>query len=330
MSITRRAWLGGSIASAGWALVATPAAAQSAPDYPAKDIKAICNFAPGTRSDVMVRFFAERVSSIVNRNVQVDNRIAENGNAGTKLAAKAKPDGYTIMITPGSYTLATAPAILKKPGFDPTTDFMPVTTLFKLNYAVLVDAKSPAKTAADLASTLKAKGDKASYGYNSNVPLIAAEMFNKAAGADASGTRYRDLQSIVNDLTVGNTDFIVMDVPVAAEQIKSSKLRALAVTGEKRSPTLAQVPTVAEAGLKGFQPVDQWWGVFAPAATPPAIVSKLEVVFNRVVGSDDTKMFLANGGAEPFPGNSAQLKNLLAADLKRWRGLVEMAGIDPE
>jgi tripartite-type tricarboxylate transporter receptor subunit TctC len=330
MSITRRAWLGGSIAATGWALGATGAKAQASTDFPAKDIKAICNFAPGTRADVMVRFFAERVGAALNRNVQVDNRVAENGNAGTKLAAKAKPDGYTIMITPGSYTLATAPAILKKPGFDPTRDFVPVTTLFKLNYAVLVDARSPAKTAADLAAALKAKGDKASYGYNSNVPLIAAEMFNKAAGADAAGTRYRDLQSIVNDLTLGNTDFIVMDVPVAAEQIKSGKLRALAVTGEKRSPTLAQVPTVAEAGLKGFQPVDQWWAVFAPAATPPAIVSRLEAVFNRVVGSDDTKMFLANGGAEPFPGNAVHLKELLAADIKRWRGLVEMAGIDPE
>jgi tripartite-type tricarboxylate transporter receptor subunit TctC len=330
MSMTRRAWLGGSIAATGWVLGAANAGAQSPPDFPAKDIKAICNFAPGTRADVMVRFFAERVGSVLNRNVQVDNRIAENGNAGTKLAAKSKPDGYTIMITPASYTLATAPAILKKPGFDPLKDFVPVTTLFKLNYAVLVDAKSPAKTATDLASALKAKGDKASYGYNSNVPLIAAEMFNKAAGSDASGTRYRDLQSIVTDLTLGNTDFIVMDVPVAAEQIKSGKLRAVAVTGEKRSPTLSQVPTVAEAGLKGFEPVDQWWAVFAPANTPPSVVTKLEVVFNRVVASDDTKTFLANGGAEPFPGNSVHLKELLASDIKRWRGLVEMAGIDPE
>ena len=137
MNITRRAWLGGSIAATGWALGAAGARAQQASaDFPAKDIKAICNFAPGTRSDVMVRFFAERVGAGLNRNVQVDNRIAENGNAGTKLAAKAKPDGYTIMITPGSYTLATAPAILKKPGFDPIKDFVPVTTLFKLNYAV--------------------------------------------------------------------------------------------------------------------------------------------------------------------------------------------------
>jgi len=318
------------MASAACVFAATPAAAQAKPDYPAKDIKAICNFAPGTRADVMVRFFAERVSSIVNRNVQVDNRIAQNGNAATKLAAKAKPDGYTIMITPGSYTLAAAPAILKKPGFDPLKDFVPVTTLFRLNYAVLVDAKSPAKNAADLAAALKAKGDKASFGYNSNVPLIGGEMFNKAAGANAAAKRYRDLQSIINDLTIGNTDFIVMDVPVAAEQIKSGKLRAIAVTGAKRAPALPDVPTVAEAGVKGFDPIDQWWGVFAPAKTPAAIVSKLEVVFNRVVGSDDTRTFLANGGAEPFPGNATHLKDLLAADVKRWRGLVEMAGIDPE
>jgi tripartite-type tricarboxylate transporter receptor subunit TctC len=128
----------------------------------------------------------------------------------------------------------------------------------------------------------------------------------------------------------GTTDFIVMDVPRAADQVKNGTLRALAVTGGQRSSALPQVPTVEEAGLKGYGKIDQWWGVFAPVATPQAVLDKLETIFNRVAASDEAKAFLANGGADPFPGSSTALKELLASENKRWAELAEQAGVQRE
>jgi tripartite-type tricarboxylate transporter receptor subunit TctC len=330
MTVTRRSLLGGTLAATGWALGSMPTRSQGATDFPARDVRAVCNFAPGSRADVMVRFFAERLSALTNKNILVDNRLAENGNAGTRFVAKAKPDGYTILITPGNATLATAPVISKKPGFDPVKDFVAVTTLAKQSYAVLVDPASPAKTLSDLTIALKAKAGKATYGYTTPTSQMAAELYNKLAGTGASKVRYRDNQAIAIELASGTTDFIVMDVPWAADQVKSGKLRALAVTGGQRSSALPQVPTVEQAGVKGYGAIEQWWAVFAPAATPQPVIERLETLFNRIVGSEEAKTFLANGAAEPFPGNSVQLRELLSAEIKRWSELVQLAGIPAE
>ncbi|HVG52404.1 MAG TPA: tripartite tricarboxylate transporter substrate binding protein [Xanthobacteraceae bacterium] len=331
MEMTRRDWLGGAVSAAGLALGAPSAFGQTTPVYPAKDIKAVCTFQPGSRQDVFVRFFAERFGAIAGRNMQVDSRAGKDGNAGTQFVAKAKPDGYTLLIAPGNETLAVAAVSSKKPGFDPAKDFVPVTALLRTSYAILVNAKSSQKTLADLTAALKAKAGKGTYGVNTNTTLIAAEHYNKLSGAGASRIRYKDYPSLLNDLvSSGTTDFIVMDVPRAADQVKNGTLRALAVTGGQRSSALPQVPTVEEAGLKGYGKIDQWWGVFAPVATPQAVLDKLETIFNRVAASDEAKAFLANGGADPFPGSSTALKELLASENKRWAELAEQAGVQRE
>jgi tripartite-type tricarboxylate transporter receptor subunit TctC len=330
MRLTRREWLGGSALTAGWAMGVLPAGAQGAATYPDHDIKAICVFPAGTGGDIFVRFYAERLSAVTGKGVLVDNRAGAFGNIGTEAAAKSKPDGYTILIVPGSSTMATAVHTFKKLGFDPVKDFIPVTTLSKLSFVILVDPKLPIKTIADLTAYEKSRPGKAFFGVDANTGLITAELYNKLAGTGSTKVQYKDIQTLGNDLYAGSIDYMSRDVPWATEQIKSGKLRALAVTGGQRASALPDVPTMEEAGVKGYGAVEPWWAVFVPAGTPQPIVDKLEGYFNRIVASDEAKKFLGNLSSDSFPGNSKMLKELLDAELKRWGELVKLAGIEPQ
>lgn len=328
MKASHKAWI---LASALFGLALLPAASPAqAQAYPDREIRAICNFPAGTGADIFVRFFAERLSALSGKPVIVENRGGAFGNIGTEAAAKAKPDGYTILIAPGSSTMATATHTFKKLNFDPIKDFIPVTTLAKLGFVIAVDAKSPMKTMAELNAHLKSKGDKASFGVNSNTGLITAELYKKVAGVPATKVQYRDNQTLMNDLFAGSIDFIASDAPWAVEQIKAGRLRALGATSSSRMSVLPDLPTMEEAGVKGFGAVEPWWGVFVPAGTPQPVVAKLEELFNKVVASDETKKFLNNGGSDPFPGSAKALTELLAKDIKRWGELVALAGIEPQ
>src|SRR5262245_26043943 len=191
---------------------ALPAQAQT---YPDREIRAICNFPAGTGADIFVRFFSEKLSALAGKPVIVENRGGAFGNIGTEAVARAQPDGYTILIAPGSSTMATALHTFKKLNFDPVKDFIPVTTLAKLGFVIAVDAKSPIKTMADLSAHLKTRGDKAAFGVNSNTGLITAELYKKVAGVPATKVQYRDNQTLVNDLFAGSIDFIASDAPWA-------------------------------------------------------------------------------------------------------------------
>src|SRR5262245_60417554 len=172
---------------------ALPAQAQT---YPDREIRAICNFPAGTGADVFVRFFSEKLSTLAGKPVVVENRGGAFGNIGTEAAAKSKPDGYTVLIIPGSATLAAASHTFKKLPFDPIKDFTPITTLAKVGFVLVVDPKSSAKTVAELTPLVKAKGDKASFGVSSNTALISASLYNKLAGLQARKVQYREMQTL--------------------------------------------------------------------------------------------------------------------------------------
>ena len=305
-----------------------PAQAQ---DYPTRDIHAICNFPAGTGGDVFVRFFSEKLSALAGKTVIVDNRGGAFGNIGTEAAARSKPDGYTILIVPGSSTMAAAVSGFKKLPFDPIKDFTPVTTLAKLGFVLVVDPKTPIKSMADLTAHLKTKGDKASYGTSSNTGLIAAELYKKFASLpQVIKVQYRENQTALNDMYAGNLDFLSVDAPWAIEQAKAGRLRALAVTSADRLSVLPDVPTVEEAGVKGYGDVTPWWAVFVPATTPQPIVDKLEAWFNQIAASTETKKWLNNLGSDPFPGNARMLEQLLSKDIKRWGEYYKLANIEPQ
>ncbi len=299
-----------------------------AQDYPSRDIHAICNFPAGTGADIYVRYFSEKLSKLAGKPVIVDNRAGALGTIGTEAAARAKPDGYTIYIAPGSSSHAASAALFKKLPFDPVKDFKSVTTLAKLSFVFAVDPKSSIKTMADLTAHLKAKG-KGSYGTPAPTGVVSAELYKKYAGVQATKVQYKDTQMPMNDMLAGNLDFMLGDASWAVEPAKEGKIRILAVSGD-RAGALPNVPTMEEAGVKGFGKVMAWWAVYVPAKTPQPIVNKLEGWFNQIVKTDETKKFLVNLGADPFPGNQKSAADLLVKDLKAWKGYVELAGIPPQ
>ena len=326
MVLLPRAWLDLPLLALGLAIW-TPAHAQ---DYPTRDVRVICNFPAGTSGDVFVRYFADKLSVLSGRAVTVENRAGAFGNKGTEAAAKAKPDGHTALISPGSSTLAAASATFKKLKFDPIKDFAPVTTLARLGYVVAVDAQSRIRSLAELTAYLKSNADDASYGVSSTAGQVVAELYKKHAGVMAKTTRHRDMQRALTSLRAGDDDFVVGEPTWAIEQARTGRIRPLAVSLDRRMSALPDVPTMEEAGVGGFGKLEIVWGVYVPAATSPPIVGRLEDWFNKIVAMAETRTFLNNLGFDALPGNSKVLAELTAEDVKRWRLYVELAGIEPQ
>ena len=304
-----------------------PAGAQ---DYPVRDIHAICNFPAGTGADVFVRYFSEKLSALAGKPVIVDNRGGALGNIGTEAAARAKPDGYTILIAPGSSDHGRCQLRVQEAVFRSGQDFTPVTTLAKLGFVFVVDPKSPIKSMADLTAHLKARQGKGTYGASANTGIVSAELYKKHAGVQATKIQYREMQTPMNDMYAGKLDFIVGDPVYAVEQAKAGRIRALAVTSGERMSALPDAPTMGEAGVKNFGQLIAWWAVYVPANTPDPIVRKLEGWFNQIVKSEETKKFLNNLGSDPFPGDSQTLAKLQAEDIKNWGEYAKLAEIVPQ
>jgi len=326
MKLLCRALLG-AILFPGFILASASAMAQ---DYPAREIHAICPFPPGSSADEFVRYFSEKLSALAGKPVIVENKGGSAGNTGSEAAAKSKADGYTILITPASSTLAAAPHLFKKLPFNPAKDFTPVTTLARTGYVIVVDAKSPYKSLADLSNALKEKGDRSSYGISSNTALITAELYKKYAGLKSNRIDYHEMQTALNDLSAGNVDFIVGDTVFAINESQSGKVRPLAVTFAQRIPALPNVPTLMEAGMREFGELAGWWGVVVPAKTPQPVVDKIGGWFNQISASEETKTFLTKRGFASFPGNSRSAADLLASDTKKWGEYVKSSGIEPK
>ena len=304
----------------------SPAHAQ---DYPTKEITALCPFAPGTGADITVRYFSTKLGEVLGKPVIVLNKPGATGNIASEAVARAKPDGYTLSITPASSTMAAAPHLYKKLPFDPVKDFAPVTTLASLPFVLIVSSKLPVHNVAELVAYLKAKQGGGFFGGSNNTGIVAAELFKKATGVEAKRVAYKNIADTVNDMTNGQTDFTFTDATWAVEQVKGDRIRALAVTSAKRSSVMPDVPTLAEQGLAGIE-LEPWWGVFVPAGTPQPVIDKLAGAFDRIMAMPETTEFLHRLANEPFPGTPDSLRTLLAKEIERWGELIKLAGIPPQ
>jgi tripartite-type tricarboxylate transporter receptor subunit TctC len=314
------------LAAVAFVLAAPLAFAQ---DYPAHEIRSLCNFGPGSGADIIVRFYSDRLSKLAGKPVIVENRPGANGALATDALAKSKPDGYTILITPASSTIASAPYLFKSLPFDTTTDFAAVATIASLPFVIMVDAARPITSIDELVANLKSRPNQGFYGTPSNTGVIAAELFKAKAGLKTTYIPYKLNSQALTDLLLGQVDFLSYDATWASSQAKGGKVRILAVTAAKRSAALPEVPTLTELGYGGND-VTPWWGVVVAAGTPKAVVDRLAGWFNQITGAEDTKQFLANAAFDPLPGSPEQMQALLKSDAVRWKRYVELAKIEPQ
>jgi tripartite-type tricarboxylate transporter receptor subunit TctC len=308
------------------ALSPLPAAAQ---DYPAREIRSICNFAAGSGADILVRYYSDRLARLTGKPVIVENKVGVQGNIATEYVARSKPDGYTIMITPASSTLAAAQHVFKQLPFDPIRDFTPVTTLAKLSFAIAIDAKRPIHSIAELTEYLKAKPGHGNYATGSNTGLVAAELYKEMAGLKSAHIPYKAAPNALSDLLGGEIDFMSYDVTFLMAQARAGRVRLLALTSAARLSMLPEVPTMAESGFPGFD-LTPWFGVVVPAGTPRTVVDKLASWFNQISTSEETRRFLENVATDPFPGTSESMAALIKAESENWRKYVRLAKIEPQ
>lgn len=322
MRLSRRTLLGGAATAPFW----PPLSFAQATDFPTREIHAICPFGPGTGADIVVRYFAQKISELSGKPVITDNRVGGQGLIATEAVARAKPDGYTIAITPASSTLAAAMHLFKKVSFDPLKDFAPVATISTLSFALVVDPKKGFKNIHDLTKFLKEKKTDRFYASSANTGTVAAELYRRAINVDIKRVNYKAGPDAINDMMAGHIDFWFTDASFAVGQVASGKLQCLGVTGPKRTGAMADVPTMLEMGL----PVEltAWWGALLPAGTPQPIVDKMAAWVLQITNTPETKDFMFKYANDPMPGDAKLVTQLLKRDIERWGEYVKIAEIE--
>ena len=314
MTTTKRqalAWLAG-----GAALAALPARAQNDP-WPTRPVRWVVPFPPGGAMDVIARTLSDKAARALGQPFVVENRPGAGGNIGAEAVARSPADGYTIMIT--SIGMATNRALYPRLGYDPVKDFAPVSLLAVVPNVLVVRADSPAKSVRDVIAMARRNPGKLTYASAGNGTSIhlAGEVFASEAGIDLLHVPYKGSGPALTDLLGGQVDLMFDSITSSGQNIQAGKLRALGVTSAKRSAALPDVPTIAEAGVAGYE-VSPWFAVFAPAGTPPAIVSRLQATLVDAMRQPDTQARLAAVGAEAIGSTPAQLARHLGDELKRW------------
>lgn len=310
------------LAAAVLALIVAPAQAQQ---FPNRDITVICSQAAGSGADVLVRYFASRLSQLAKVNAIVENRPGASTTIAIRHLIQSKPDGHTIYISAGS-SLAATPHLLQNIPYDPRTTIDFVTTLSRFAFLLAVDAKSPAKTVEEMVELQKKKPDHGKYGANAPSSQVAGELLKSITGLKTVKVGYQDTMTTLNDLTGGQIDFLFIDPIAGVEQMRKGRIRGLAVASENRVKAIPELPSMKDAGVPGLD-VDTWWAVMVPAKTPKPVVDKLAEYFNQITATEETTEFLKRNGADPFPGTPASAKKKFEDDYVRWGEYIKLAGI---
>jgi len=291
--------------------------------YPGRPVTLVVPFPPSGGTDTGARIVAQKLGAKWGQTVIVENKGGAAGMIGADMVAKAKADGYTLLM--GNIgTQAINPSLYKKMPYDAATAFVPITLVAELPLAMMVNPAVPAKTAREFIALAKSEPGKLSYSSSGagGAPHLAAEMFKEATGTFIVHVPYRGGGPAIGDLLAGHVQLSFMTVLEASGHIKAGKLRALAVTGSQRVPALPEVPTLAEAALPGFNSIS-WIGVLAPAGTPKEIVDKVSSDIREVLASDEVKQKLIELGAVPAGTTPAQFQALINSDRKRYEQVIK-------
>ncbi|VFR79987.1 Putative extracytoplasmic tricarboxylate-binding receptor of a tripartite transporter, in cluster with DUF1446 [plant metagenome] len=302
------------------------AAAQS--NFPNKPITFIVPFAAGSATDQIGRAIGQGVTEQTQQPVVIENRPGASAMIGAQTAARAAPDGYTILITTNT-THAANEHLYKSLSYDPVKDYAPLTLLGKGGQIMVVNPKSQARTVAEFIAMAKKEPGKLSFGSGSSSSRIAGELLQQMANIKLLHVPYKSNPLAVTDLLGGQIDTMITDTATGLPQVASGKLRALGVTGPNRSPLAPDVPTISESGVPGYE-MGYWFAAYAPAGTPPEVVSRLHELLSKATESKAAKQFYSQTGTDPAVSTPKELAAFQAEESKKWGDIIRRAGIQPE
>lgn len=304
--------------------VAVAGAAAHAQDFPTRSVRILVPQAPGGASDALARIIAQKLSDKWGQPVVVENRAGAGGNIGMEAVATSPADGYTLLM---SYvgTHAINGALYKKLPFDPEKDFVPVASLATVPFVIVARPNAPFRTVQELIAV--AKKQQLTYGSagNGSVNHLLGEMLNTAAGVKLAHVPYRGAAPAMQDLLGGQIDLVFTSLPSVAGHLKQGSLIAIAVTSKNRAASFPDIPTIAEAGIPDFD-VNPWFGLFAPAKVPAAIVNRINADVNALLTSKEVIEKFAALGSEPYITDPAKFAAVLHADIAKWGQVVKSSG----
>ncbi len=321
-SLTLLAGAGSLAAATGW----SPAARAQA--FPAKPLRFVVPFPAGSATDNVARIVAQAMGEALGQTVAVDNKPGANGILGAEQVKTAPADGYTLLVTTNT-TQAANVSLYKKLSYDPVKDFTPIGKIGLTGFVLMVRPDFPASTLKDFLAYAKANPGKLSFGHGSSGSLVSGALLNKMGGVQATSVAYKGIPPALTDLIGGSLQYAFADVGNAVAQMKGGKLKGLAVTTPRRASRAPDVPTIAEAGLPGYEVV-AWFGLMAPANIPADVQKKLTDTLLAVLAKPDVREKIAGAGVDPDPQDSAALARTIDIEIKRWAQWVKDAGIQPE
>jgi len=293
--------------------------------FPSKPIRIIVPLAGGGPTDVLARTISQKITEDLSQPVVIDNRAGANTSLGTEIAAKATPDGYTLLLTVNGFTIN--PSLYSSLPYDPIRDFAPVTLIATSPLVLVVHPSLPAKSVQDLIALAKSKPGQLLYSSpgSGSLPHLAGEMFNTMAGVKLTHVPYKAVTNAFSDLMGNQVSLMFPASPLAMPQVRTGRLRALGTTGPRRMETAPDLPTIAEAGLAGYE-ASLWYGVLAPAGTPAAVIRLLNDQIAKTVELPEIRERWAALGAEPLHNKPEEFSAFLKADLSKWAKVVRDSG----
>ena len=295
-------------------------------NYPDKPVRFVVPYPPGGGTDVIARIVQDRFQALLGQPIIIDNKGGAGGSVGSELAARAAPDGYTVLFTLSSHTIN--PAIYPKLSFDTLKDFESIGTVASLPQILVANPQVPANTVAELVALAKAKPELLAYASvgNGSPGHLAGELFKLRTGTQMTHIPYRGGGPAVTDVISGQVPLLWVSIPAAAQFVKAGKLKALAVSTLKRSAAFPDVPTVQETGVPDFE-VDSWYAMFVPARTPQPVIDRLNRTLNTIVAEPGIRDKLLAQGAEGVGGTPQTLTRIVAAEIPKWAKLAKDANI---
>ena len=294
--------------------------------YPSRPIKVIIPFPPGGPTDVLGRIVAQKLGERLGQNVVIDNKPGASGMIGADMVAKSAPDGYTLLVNASLHVIN--PSLYEKPRYDAIADFAPLSNLADVPLVLVVNAKAPVNTVKELIAWIKASKTPINFASSGNAtaPHLAGEAFKVAAGIEnMQHVPYKGSSPALTDLLGGQVQLMFDSLPSSQPFIKAGTLKAIAVTTQRRSSALPNVPTIAESALPGFN-FSTWYGMWAPASTPPAIVEKLSTEISQITRLPEVRERFLALGAEPVGNTAEEFSTFNKSELAKWARIVRQSG----